>query len=131
MHDFVPFQGLLYVYDYQNDVDTESFAGFLHLDYKFTDHFAITLGGRYTNEKTRSSLAARPISTASPTSRAGCNPHGAVFDPLPFAPPTFSEHPESHGRDVSAGPGFPSTTTNPLRYFPPDAAEQDFHGIHA
>ena len=39
VHDFVPFQGLLYVYDYQNDVDTESYAGFLHVDYKFTDHF--------------------------------------------------------------------------------------------
>ena len=40
VHDFVPFQGLLYVYDYQNDVDTKSYAGFLHLDYKFTDHFS-------------------------------------------------------------------------------------------
>ncbi len=32
VHDFVPFQGLLYVYDYQNDVDTESYAAFLHAD---------------------------------------------------------------------------------------------------
>ena len=50
MHDFVPFQGLLYVFDYQNDVDTESYAGFLHIDYKFTDQFGITVGGRYTKE---------------------------------------------------------------------------------
>ena len=64
VHDFVPFQGLLYVYDYQNDVDTESYAGFLHIDYKFTDHFAHDHSAAATRMRRRSSSAARPTSTA-------------------------------------------------------------------
>ena len=53
VHDFVPFQGLLYVYDYQNDVDTESYAAFLHADYAVTDKFSVIFGGRYTWEDKR------------------------------------------------------------------------------
>ncbi len=41
VHDFVPFQGLLYVYDYQNDVDTESYAAFLHADFEITDKLSV------------------------------------------------------------------------------------------
>ena len=50
VHDFVPFEGLLYVYDYQNDVDTESYAAFLHADFEVTDRFTLIAGGRYTEE---------------------------------------------------------------------------------
>ena len=50
VHDFVPFEGLLYVYDYQNDVDTESYAAFLHADFEITDRLTLIAGGRYTEE---------------------------------------------------------------------------------
>ena len=50
VHDFVPFEGLLYVYDYQNDVDTESYAAFLHADFEITDRLSLIAGGRYTEE---------------------------------------------------------------------------------
>src|SRR5262249_35302363 len=39
VHDFVPFQGILYVFDIANDVDTKSYAGYFHTDYKVTDAF--------------------------------------------------------------------------------------------
>jgi iron complex outermembrane receptor protein len=49
VHDFVPFEALLYVYDFQNDVNTKNSAGFFHVDYKLNDQFGFTAGGRYTD----------------------------------------------------------------------------------
>ena len=52
VHDFVPFDtGYLYVYDYDNNVKTDSYAGYLHLDYKLTDAWGLTAGVRYSHEK--------------------------------------------------------------------------------
>ena len=59
VHDFVPFQGLLYVYDYQNDVDTESYAAFLHADFEVTDRFTRDRGRPLHRRRTRASSAAR------------------------------------------------------------------------
>jgi iron complex outermembrane receptor protein len=49
VHDFVPFESLLYVYDFQNDVNNKNEAAFFHADYKVTDQFGVTVGGRYTD----------------------------------------------------------------------------------
>ena len=49
VHDYVPFEGILYVYDFQNDVNTKNSAAFFHADYKLTDALSFTLGGRYTD----------------------------------------------------------------------------------
>jgi iron complex outermembrane receptor protein len=49
VHDYVPFESLLYVYDFQNDVNTKNSAVFFHADYKLTDALSFTLGGRYTD----------------------------------------------------------------------------------
>jgi len=49
VHDYVPFEGILYVYDFQNDVNTKNSAAFFHADYKLTDQLSFTLGGRYTD----------------------------------------------------------------------------------
>lgn len=52
MHDFVPFNtAYLWIYDYKNDVKTKSYAAYAHLDYKLTDRWGVTLGGRYSMEK--------------------------------------------------------------------------------
>ena len=49
VHDYVPFEGLLYVYDVQNDVDNKDIAAFVHADYKVTKQISFTAGARYTD----------------------------------------------------------------------------------
>ncbi len=52
MHDFVPFDtGYLYVYDFSNDVKTDSYAVYSHWDFKLTDQWGLTAGGRYSDER--------------------------------------------------------------------------------
>ncbi len=48
VHDYVPFESLLYVYDIQNDANNKNLAAFVHADYKLTDQWSFTAGGRYT-----------------------------------------------------------------------------------
>ncbi|HEY0746774.1 MAG TPA: TonB-dependent receptor [Steroidobacteraceae bacterium] len=48
VHDFVPFESILYVYDIQNDADNRNEAAFFHLDYRLSN-WGFTAGGRYTN----------------------------------------------------------------------------------
>ena len=48
VHDYVPFESLLYVYDIQNDANNKNTAVFIHADYKLTDQISFTAGGRYT-----------------------------------------------------------------------------------
>ncbi|HEV2702830.1 MAG TPA: TonB-dependent receptor [Steroidobacteraceae bacterium] len=48
VHDYVPFESLLYVYDIQNDANNKQAAAFLHADYKLNDQWSFTAGGRYT-----------------------------------------------------------------------------------
>ena len=117
VHDFVPFQGLLYVYDYQNDVDTESYAGFVHLEYKFTDHFSATLGGRYSDE-TKKFIGGQADLNGFSYKITGCNPPS---DPAnahlsPLIPP---------GVTCQQALGFPEAS-QPLRYFPAEQQEQTF-----
>jgi iron complex outermembrane recepter protein len=50
LHDYVTFaEGLLQV-DGPNDLSTKNYAFFGQVDYKFTEQFGITVGGRYTRE---------------------------------------------------------------------------------
>ena len=51
IHDLVTFgDGLLQI-DGPNTLDTTSYAGYLHADYKLTDKIGVTLGGRYSEDK--------------------------------------------------------------------------------
>jgi iron complex outermembrane receptor protein len=51
IHDLVTFgDGLLQI-DGPNTLDTTSYAGYLHADYKVTDKIGVTLGGRYSEDK--------------------------------------------------------------------------------
>ena len=65
VHDYVPFESLLYVYDISNNVENEDYAAFLHADYQLTDHWGFTAGGRYTARARPTSSEGRPISTTS------------------------------------------------------------------
>ena len=50
LHDYVTFPAALLMIDGPNDLNTRAEALFAHLNYRFTDQFSITLGGRYTKE---------------------------------------------------------------------------------
>ena len=48
IHDYVTFPGGLLQIDGPNELDTNSYAGYLHADFKATDQWAFTAGGRYS-----------------------------------------------------------------------------------
>ena len=49
VHDYVPFEGILFVYDQSNDVKNTDYAAFIHADYALTEQWGFTAGGRYTS----------------------------------------------------------------------------------
>lgn len=49
VHDYVPFEGILFVYDQSNDVKNTDYAAFIHADYALTDQLGFTAGGRFTS----------------------------------------------------------------------------------
>ncbi len=51
IHDYVTFGGGLLQVDGPNTLDTTSYAGYLHLDYKLTDAIGLTLGGRESSDR--------------------------------------------------------------------------------
>ena len=53
VHDFVPFEALLYVADLANDVTNTDYAAFFHGDFKLNDYWGFTAGGRYTDVQTK------------------------------------------------------------------------------
>ena len=117
VHDFVPFQGLLYVYDYQNDVDTESYAVFLHADYSITEKFSVIVGGRYTWED-KSFTGGQADLNGFDYRITGCNPPDdpAFLHLDPSIPPFLT---------CQQALGFP-VPGQPFRYFPAEELKQDF-----
>jgi iron complex outermembrane receptor protein len=118
VHDFVPFQGILYVYDYQNDVDTTSYAAFVHTDFKLTDKFTVTLGGRYSRDD-KEFIGGQADLNGFTYKISGCTqpsgPANVLLDPS--IPP---------GVTCQQALGFPDPT-NPLRYFPTGTNKQEFN----
>jgi len=51
VHDYVPFESLLFVYDQSNDVQNEDYAAFVNLDYRLSN-WGFSAGGRFTRVKT-------------------------------------------------------------------------------
>jgi len=51
VHDYVPFESILYVYDVSNDVQNEDYAAFVNFDYRLSN-WGFSAGGRYTKVKT-------------------------------------------------------------------------------
>jgi iron complex outermembrane recepter protein len=51
IHDFVTFGGGLLQVDGPNELETKSYAAFIHGDYKVTDKFGVTLGGRISEDR--------------------------------------------------------------------------------
>jgi iron complex outermembrane receptor protein len=118
VHDYVPFQGILYVYDIANDVDTKSYAAYFHTDYKLTDAFSLTVGGRYSREQ-KHFIGGQADLNGFTYKISGCNPPS---DPAnahldPNIPP---------GVTCQQALGFP-VAGQPLRYFPDGTQEQTFN----
>ncbi len=118
VHDFVPFEGLLYVYDAANDVDTKSYAGFVHADYAVTDQLGLTVGGRYSHER-KLFIGGQEDLNGFNYKISGCNPPGdpAAAHLDPTIPP---------GVTCQQALGFP-VPGQPLRYFPADQQSQTFN----
>ena len=118
VHDFVPFDtGYLYIYDYDNNVKTDSYAGYLHLDYKLTDAWGLTAGVRYSHEK-KQFLGGQGDLNGFTYKISGC------LDPA--APASTYLGPNAPPINCQQLLGFPDPT-NPLRYFPNAWDEQSWN----
>lgn len=119
VHDFVPFNtSYLWIYDYNNDVDTDSYAAFLHLDYQITDDWLLTFGARYSLEYKDFEGGQGDLNGFS-YKISGC------YDPAADANtfPAFAAVPA--GVTCQALLGFPDPNL-PLRYFPDGTDEQSW-----
>ncbi len=124
VHDFVPFDtGYLYICDIANDVKTDSYAGYSHLDFKVTDRVDLTAGGRYSEER-KQFLGGQSDLDGFNYKISGC------LDPN--AKPTTT----SCGRLSYAGLtcqqllGFP-VAGQPLRYFPNVLGQPELECVYA
>jgi iron complex outermembrane recepter protein len=125
VHDYVPFDtGYLYIYDYTNDVDTDSYAGYFHLDYKITDDWGVTAGGRYSDERKQFNGGQADLNGWSYKS-SGCLTPGALASTFPFAN-LYPNPPAAPGATCQQALGFPSAA-QPLRYFPAATDHQNWN----
>jgi iron complex outermembrane receptor protein len=115
VHDFVPFGSTLYIYDVANDVDTQAYAAFFHVDYAISDAFGVTVGARYSWDDKKFEGGQADLDGYNYKS-SGCHPPTgpdmacwAAFAALPF---------------INLAP-FPDPT-NPYRYFPPGEQSQEY-----
>ena len=118
VHDFVPFESILYVFDFANDIDTQSYAGFVHTEYHLTDRFTLTLGARYSRDE-KEFIGGQADLNGFTYKISGClDPEAPAinFIPDPNLPPTLT---------CQQLLGFP-VPGQPLRYFPDGTNKQDF-----
>ena len=123
VHDYVPFEGILYIYDAANDVDTKTYATFIHADYRLTDSLGFTAGGRYTWDR-KTFTGGQEDLNGFAYKFLGCNPPNAVLNPVPFGPPGGIPNPA--GLPCPVFVGFPDPA-QPLRYFPPGQLSQNYN----
>jgi iron complex outermembrane receptor protein len=126
VHDYVPFDtGYLYVYDYQNDVKTDSYAGYAHLDFKVTDNWGLTAGGRYSDEQKHfiggqgdlDGFSYKLLGCLDPSAPAASFPQYVAFAHATGGSTTGT---------CQQALGFPDPN-NPLRYFPTTPDHQSWN----
>jgi iron complex outermembrane recepter protein len=127
VHDYVPFDtGYLYIYDYSNDVHTSSYAGYIHLDYKLTDQWGLTLGGRYSDER-KSFLGGQADLNGFNYKISGCLDPSAVWSTQPgFVAGLQGKPGPPAGLTCQQVLGFP-VAGQPLRYFPDVTDHQNWN----
>ena len=109
VHDFVPFDtGYLYILDVANDVKTDSYAAYAHLDFNVTDAWTLTAGGRYSDER-KQFLGGQSDLNGFTYKISGClDPNASAHSYIPPIPV---------GPTCQQALGFP-VPGQPLRYFP-------------
>ena len=126
VHDYVPFGSALFIYDVANDVDTKSYAAFAHADYRLSDQWGFTIGGRYSKDDKKfeggqADLDGYNYKTSSnPVTHAPCftaaGPDMACWK-------AFVTTPGSPGFGLAPFPD----PSNPYRYFPPGQQSQSYN----
>jgi iron complex outermembrane receptor protein len=119
VHDFVPFDsGYLYIGDVANDVKTDSYAVYTHWDFKLTDQWGLTAGGRYSEER-KKFLGGQSDLNGFNYKISGClDPNAPAHNFIPPVP--------SPGPTCQQLLGFP-VPGQPLRYFPNVWDHQDWN----
>ncbi len=116
LHDYVIFPGGILMIDGPNDLSTKAMAGFVHVRFRVTDQFGITVGGRYTDEKKRFE-GHQNDDNGLTYKGAGC--------PDPAAPAASFGLPAGPGVTCRQFLGFPSDA-EPFRFYPPGVQKLDF-----
>src|SRR5690606_25765188 len=119
VHDFVPFQGILYIFDFANDIDTESYAAYFHADWRVVGNFTVTLGGRFSRDE-KKFIGGQADLNGFNYEISGCNPPEELAgNRIPGLPP------EQAALTCQQFLGFP-VPGQPFRYFPDGVNEQTF-----
>ncbi len=114
IHDFVTFGGGLLQIDGPNSLDTTSYAGYVHLDYKLTDQWGLTLGGRESDDR-KEFIGGQQDLNMFFYKIAGCYPYNASAS-LIGAPANLT---------CQQALGFPNPA-NPFQMYPPGENHQTF-----
>ena len=114
IHDFVTFGGGLLQVDGPNSLDTTSYAGYVHVDYKLTDQIGLTLGGRESVDRKKFTGGQQDLNGFFQRLIGGCYA-GYPAIPTPACQQTLA----------AAGFGFPSTA-NPFQVYPTGENHQNF-----
>ncbi|TAJ92256.1 MAG: TonB-dependent receptor [Gammaproteobacteria bacterium] len=125
VHDFVPFNtAYLWIYDYKNDVSTDSYAIYTHLDYQITDDLGLTFGARYSIEQKEFEGGQGDLNGFS-YKLLGCNDPNAIANTYPGTFVPWSVILAGVPITCQQALGFPDPA-NPLRYFPVGADSQEW-----
>jgi iron complex outermembrane recepter protein len=116
LHDYVIFPYGLLMIDGPNDLETKAQALFVHLRYRVTEQFGITVGARYTDEKKRFE-GHQNDDNGLTYKGSGCWPPAAQAAALGF--------PAAAGVNCRQFLGFP-TDAEPFRFYPPGVQHLDF-----
>ena len=117
IHDFVTFGGGLLQIDGPNSLDTTSYAGYLHADYKITDRLGVTLGARQSEDRKEFEGGQQDLNMFF-YKIAGCYPYNASAS-LIGAPANLT---------CQQALGFPNPA-NPFQMYPPGQNHQNFNEL--
>jgi len=117
LHDYVIFPAGILMIDGPNDLETKAKALFVHLNFKVTEQFGITLGARYTDENKRFE-GHQNDDNGFVYKITGCYPYNdpANLHLSPLIPA---------GVTCQQALGFPSAA-EPYRFYPPGVQKLDF-----
>jgi iron complex outermembrane receptor protein len=124
LHDYVTFPLGLLMIDGPNDLDTRAEALFAHLNFKLTDRWSFTLGGRETKEH-KEFQGYQTDDNGLSYKITGCYPYNLVPPTIFFAP---GNPPNSSAANCQQLLGFP-VAGHPYTYYPTGPFTQDYNNF--